>query len=776
MLFYIQLFIAKTMKKLILILTVFVSGITFCNADSGVWRSHLAYSAITQVAETQNNVFGVSEGALFSYNKTSQAITVYSKVNGLNDNKVSLIAYSPVNQVLMVVYDNANIDLIYEDGKILNLSDIKDNNLALNKTVNRINFYNNTAYLSTAYGITIVNLDRKEVSNSYLLSKKVYGTTIYNGTIYAATDQGIISAAATANLQDPGNWTVINQLKASDITVFQNTLLAVVSGTGLYSFNSSAYQLIKSSTVIKNLFVANNVLVCYGTSQLSFFTALNQETAVSGSDFYQLSALDPTVRTWYAASSNGLNRIDKTSGGYSKVILTIKPQGPFANSPYKMRFSGSKLMVVGGGAWNDRYSTAGMMMFFNNEQWSYIRLDTIKAQGSSVKDLTDIVEDPRETGHYFVTSYGEGVYEFRNNKLVKIHDHTNSGIETVNLAVLKGANHFDRTYGMCYDKDNNLYVTNCFTANIIKVLSKDGVWSSLNYPQIANNEAVFDIMQTKSGVFWTLAPWSNPKCLAFNPNGTLTNQSDDQTNAFSSLIYTENGEQKSVTPDNFFCMAEDLNGAVWIGTNKGPFIVSNSAQAFDPSFTFSRVRLTPTAGTPIPGFLLDGENVRVIAVDASNRKWIGTEASGVYLVSENGKQILYHFTQENSPLPSNLVLSIAIHPTTGEVFIGTDKGLASYRNDALSNQKNFTEVYASPNPLRPEYNGSVMIYGLKTDASVRITDLNGNSIYEGTATESQLSWDGKDKSGNRVATGIYLVYASTSDSLEELVTKIMVVK
>ncbi|MFZ4454988.1 MAG: two-component regulator propeller domain-containing protein [Bacteroidales bacterium] len=765
------------MKRLFIILFIFSSIIANTFADAGTWRTHLAYSAVTDVAETPTKVFGLSDGALYSYDKTSSAIVVYSKVNGLNDNRVSLISYSPDNNLLMIVYDNSNIDLMYENGTISNISDIKDNNLALNKTINRINYSGNQAYLSTAYGVTVIDLTRKEVSASYLLKKKVFATTIFNGNIYAATDQGIVSVSQSANLFDTGNWVLINTLKAVDLAVFQNTLLAVVNGSGLYSITPSSYQLIKTSTVFANLFVANNILVVYGLSQLSYYTTLAQETAVSGTNFYKLSALNPAISTWHATSTSGINRIDKSGSSYTKVSTNLKPVGPFANSPYKLRFSGKKLMIVGGGAWDDRYNTTGLMMFFDNESWSYFRLDTIRAQGSSVRDLTDIVEDPLVKGHYFVASFGEGVYEFNNNKLVKIHDHLNSGIETVNLAVLKGANHFDRTYGLCYDANNNLLISNSFTVNVIKVFTSDRTWTSLNYSSIVNNDAIFDIIQSKNGTFWTLAPWSKQGVLAFDPKGTYSNQSDDQSKFYSSLTYLDkNGDQKSVTPDNFFTISEDKNGSIWLGTNVGPFVLEKPENIFNSNYLFSRVQLPPTAGSPNPGYLLEEENIRTISVDSENRKWIGTELNGVYLVSADGKQVLFHFTESNSPLPSNRILSMAIHPTTGEIFIGTDKGLASYRNDALSTQKSFTEVYATPNPVKPDYSGFITIFGLKTDASLRITNQKGDNVYEGSITEPQLNWDGKDKTGKRVPTGIYTVYASTSESLEELVTKIVVVR
>ncbi|MDD2797821.1 MAG: two-component regulator propeller domain-containing protein [Bacteroidales bacterium] len=762
------------MKKTILLLLSYISLTVSAQLPSGTWRTHLSYSSVTQVAETPTKVFGLADGALFAYNKATQNINLYSKVDGLSDNKVTLIAYSSTNSTLMIVYDNSNIDLLTEDGHIYNIPDIKDNQKPFNKTINKVNFEGSIAYVGTYYGITTINLTTRLAENTYLLKKKVLSTATFNGNIYAATDQGIVSASLSSNLADNNNWTLINALKATDLAVFQNTLVGVVTSSGLYSITPSSYQLLKTNTAFTNLFVVNNVLIVFGLKQLSYFTSLAQETIVSGTTYYGLSALDPTITTWHAAGTAGINRIDKSGSSYTKVTLGYKPTGPMANNPYRMKFSGNKLMVVGGGAYYDRYKTPGQMMFFNNEQWSFQKVDTILAQGATARDFMNIVEDPRETNHYFVSSYGEGVYEFRNQKLVKIHDHFNSSIQA--HALVGTASHYDRTFGLCYDKDTNLYVTNMHVSNAVKVFSKNGTWTSLNYPLIANKELLFEIGQTKKGLFWVISVEVETGVFFFDTKGTLTNQSDDQSKFFSTIDYLENGEQKSLKPANFLCLAEDKKGELWVGTDKGPVIFKNPSQIFDANYMESRIKLPATAASPITGYLLEGDNVTSIAVDANNRKWLGTDANGVYFVSEDGLQTIFHYSTDNSPLPSNKILSIAIHPTTGEVFIGTDKGLVSYTNEALTSQKKFTEVYATPNPVRPEYDGSITISGLKLNSSVKITDASGKTVFEGTSTETQIVWDGLDKSGNRVDTGVYSVYASTSDSLESFVTQIVVVK
>jgi hypothetical protein len=208
----------------------------------------------------------------------------------------------------------------------------------------------------------------------------------------------------------------------------------------------------------------------------------------------------------------------------------------------------------------------------------------------------------------------------------------------------------------------------------------------------------------------------------------------------------------------------------------GPIVFNSPSKVFSDNFMGSRIKVPRNDGTQLADYLLESEKIRTICVDGGNRKWIGTESNGAYLVSDNGQETIFHFTSENSPLLSNKVLSIAIHPLTGEVFIGTDKGLVSYRSDAIEGKSTYSDVYAFPNPVRPDYEGLITITGLLANSTVRITDINGNSIFEGISEGGQITWNGRNRLGNRLSSGVYLVYAATSDGLDGIVSKILILK
>ena len=256
----------------------------------------------------------------------------------------------------------------------------------------------------------------------------------------------------------------------------------------------------------------------------------------------------------------------------------------------------------------------------------------------------------------------------------------------------------------------------------------------------------------------------------FNEKGTIDDKSDDE----SKLYTTFTDANGSIDVSGYYCVVEDKTGQVWIGTSRGPIICRNPRNSIDKISCERIVRTNNENGEPF--YLLDGEKINAIAVDGGNRKWIGTQSSGVFLVSEDGMETIYNFTTANSPLPSNQVNTLAINQQTGEVFIGTEKGLVSYMGDATEGSEDYSDIYAYPNPVRPEQNDRVTIVGLMNDSNVKITDLKGNIIYQGKSAGGTFTWDCRRKGGGRVATGIYLVLSATPEAKESVVTKIMVVK
>jgi flagellar hook assembly protein FlgD len=209
----------------------------------------------------------------------------------------------------------------------------------------------------------------------------------------------------------------------------------------------------------------------------------------------------------------------------------------------------------------------------------------------------------------------------------------------------------------------------------------------------------------------------------------------------------------------------------------GPVVLERSEINHDGS-TFTQVKVPRNDGTNYADYLLANIDIASIAIDGGNRKWIGTYNNGVYLISADNMTQIQHFTTDNSPLLSNTVLSIAINSTSGEVFFATENGLCSYVSDATETHSEMTSdnVWAYPNPVEPGYTGSITITGLSLNADIKILTSNGSIVNEGRSNGGTFVWDGCDKKGRRVASGIYMVAAATSKGEKGTVCRIAIIR
>jgi ligand-binding sensor domain-containing protein len=297
------------------------------------------------------------------------------------------------------------------------------------------------------------------------------------------------------------------------------------------------------------------------------------------------------------------------------------------------------------------------------------------------------------------------------------------------------------------------------------------------FESIKSVETAQDIIISKQNKNqkWVLIPrlFNNTTTgmFTFNDNGTET--SDDDISRLFTFFYDQDGNK--FQPTNFLCVAQDQDNALWMGTTDGPIVLNNQSKAFDANYACTRIKIPRNDGTNLADFLLDGMKINAIAVDGANRKWIGTESSGVFLVSANGLETVKHFTSENSPLLSNNIISIGINEKTGEVFFGTGKGLISYQSDAIEGGESFNNVHAFPNPVRETYKGVITITGLVTDSRVKITDITGNVVFETISNGGVATWDGNRRTGDRVATGVYLALCFSPDGKQYATAKILVI-
>lgn len=768
-----------TKKTFLFVILLVISSTLQAQVAMGKWRTHFAYNNTDQIAQSENKVFAVSDGSLFSIDKRDGSMEFYSKVTGLNGTVISKIDYNEAHKVLLIIYKDGNIDFLSPNG-VKNLPDFYNKQMSADKTVHHIHFHENKAFLSCNFGIITLNMQKVEIQDTYYIGDnasevKVLNTTIHNENIYAVSETDVYTASVSnPYLISYESWSKMSDLPGIDnfqkLVSFGDNLVLLRSGKLYKKDSSNTWSDLDVSTIYKEITVSDAYLIGYTDTEAFVFDGQFSKTQITSLNTIKDGIYDNnTSKFWFAGDSKGV--AEYVLNGEENSTNFYLPNGPAVNIPYKLKFAGERLFVLQGGRWAAQYLRPGIVMIFEDNKWKNLsNLPIQSITGQRVLDFIDIAVNPEDKTHFYISSYGTGVFEYRNDEFYKWHNIDNSTIESV----FPGSYMYMRMGGGTYDVDGNIWFSNSMVNSSIQVLKKDGTWTKFNSPilQGATLGNILILNQDKN-IKWLLKHRVPAGFAVINDNGTVDNPDDDQYIFHSS--FPDQDKVGVITPEAYFCLTEDKKGAIWAGTPKGPLIFNNPLRAFEPDFTATRIKIPRNDGTNLADYLLENEEINAIAVDGANRKWIGTKQSGVYLVSENGQETIHHFTVQNSPLISNTILSIDINPVTGEVFFGTGNGLVSYQSDAAEAGSTFGDVHAYPNPVRENFSGVITITGLVENTSVKITDVAGNLVCETKSNGSIATWDGRNKFGQKVSTGIYLALCISPDGQESATVKILVI-
>ncbi len=378
-------------------------------------------------------------------------------------------------------------------------------------------------------------------------------------------------------------------------------------------------------------------------------------------------------------------------------------------------------------------------------------------------NIVQVAVDPSDANHFFVASWGGGLLEFKNDEFVKRYNNFNSPLES---ALPQSP---EQPYvwigGLAFDSEGNLWISNSHVNKSLHKLSPQGEWESFVLPDNAESKTMGSIVITENGDKWIVAPRGN--------DAYVVDKTGKTKKRLLVTSYFNNGENEIFNRmSDILSIAEDNEGSIWMGTTKGVAVYTSPYRIWDTqNFYAIQPSLDLNDGLYHP--LLENEAVTAIAVDGADRKWLGTQRSGVFLVSENGDKEILHFTAENSPLLSNSITSITIDPQNGEVFFGTDEGIISYMGEAIGGKDSYADVYVYPNPVRETYDGPVTVTGLKSNTEVKITDVSGNLVFRTKSLGGQAVWDGRNLNGNRVKTGVYLVMCNDETGEETHISKLL---
>jgi len=748
----------------------------------GQWRDHLPYKNCIAVEDAGNRVYAATSHAIFYYNKADNSVQRLSKVNGLSDIGISQIAFNAATQTLVIAYSNTNIDLIKDD-RIINISDIKRKQIIGNKSINNICLDENFAYLACGFGIVVLDVAREEIKDTYYIGTNATHVNVLDFTkndtaFFAATDEGLFTANVDSpNLADFSYWRhdentpypneAYNLVAYFSDKIMLNKLNAGYNTDSLFYYDGLSWRKLEdefpsdiySMEVYQDrLYVSRNEDVLIYNPNLGVASKIwsPSQQAVRASD----ATTDNEGNVWVADRRLGL--IKTWNDGGNGQFITL--QSPDFSDVFAMDAQGDKLWVVSGGYttfWAPLYLRNGFYSF-SDENWSSYNCQNGSCNWpalDTIRDFTDVVISPFDQHKIFLASWEDGVIEFQDGEIQQVYNYTNSSLQAASPDILR-----TMVSSIKLDVFNNLWVLNSDIENLLSVKTNSNDWYSFNLGATNSNMEVGDLLIDTYNQKWII-PRRAHSLIVFNDNQTIETTADDELKTLS--VSEGNG---NLFASQIYCMTQDLDGELWFGTDEGIGVIYSPRNVFNGgNFDMQRILVEWDGYTQ---YLLETEIITTIAIDAANRKWIGTKNSGLYLLSEDGSEQIHHFTAKNSPLISNAITSLAIK-NNGEVFIGTVEGLVSYKGEAAAPSVDGSNSYAYPNPVPAGYSGSIAIKNLFQDANVKITDISGNVVFETQALGGQAIWDGRNFDGQKASTGVYLVFASSEDGSVSLITKIL---
>lgn len=687
------------------------------------WQEHLSYSNAKHIMEVENKIYCATENGLFYYNKEDYTINRLNKITGLSDVGVSAMNYDSENNIIIISYHNCNIDLINGD-EIINITDIKDKLIIGEKKINNIDIKEGVAYLSTSFGLLLMDLKKEEIIDTYKIGENgnfagINDCYIDDTCIFVGTTDGAYFADKNSNtLFDFNSWSK-HPSHPSEVSEI------IVTFWGILFNNQYPYVKVKNS---------NGYYLEVGSDFISIYQNGNLiSELIADSNFIKIQDawMDKDNILWIADSVNSLMKFENYT-----YHSTIKPNGPSSNTIENIKLQDGFLFILHNNNKNSVSRTEDVIDWLH---WDY---------------FSDAVCSEKIGAITYIGSSTSGLSKKDGGQIIRYTPGNTQNILDTNYYISN----------LTSDNDGNLWGTVSNSGKTLFVRSSDNYWTYFFMPQLPNDRDIRNLIIDDYGQKWGSVRAKG--LFVYNDNGTIEDKTDDQYKVITTSVGSGNLPNQEV-----YSLANDLDGNIWVGTKEGICVFYSPSSVFS-GYNFDAQQII-VEENGFGQYLLESEIIYSIAIDGGNRKWIGTLESGLYLLSEDGTEEVYHFTTENSPLLSNTILDVEINHKTAEVFISTDKGLMSFRNDATKGKTNINSVEIFPNPVRESYYGNIIINGLAYESNVKITDVSGSLVFETTSNGAMAIWDGTDANNNRVGTGVYLVFCSDKYGDEKAVGKIL---
>lgn len=765
------------MKRIISLFFILLAATCYGQEDQP-WRSHFSYNNIVDISQSGNRVFAGADNAVFSKSVLTNETKTITSVDGLKTETVTAVYHSPTFNKTLIGNSTGLLLVINPDNTILNVVDIVEETTVqpTQKKINDIFEFEGKAYVSTDFGIVVFNMATMEFGDTYYMGPQgteipVLQCTVFNGGIYAATPNNGIRRALYSNLflNDFNQWSEFASGSWSNIVSFSGRLLAANSIGGVYRLDNGQNTLFSQFQFnVTDMRDANGYLCITSRNRVSVYDSQFVQKA-------QVNYIPEEIVSFTCATvvTEKLFIGTQAQGVYSATLANpfafenITPNGPVRSIIYSLEKTANSLWAVHGD-YTSEYDPYPLDQFgiskLTGAGWDILPYNEIRqAVGKEVYSISDVIANPNNPEQIYAASYFSGLLKVENDIPTVLYDNTNTGengLESLNDG--NPATVDIRINSLAYDMQGNLWMTNTLIERSIKVMRANGQWNSYSLADISDplSDNYGKMAIDRNGTKWI--PTVASGVIGFN---------DTMNNKFQ-VINSVTGNLPLFSRAK--AVAIDNNNQLWIGLTLGLRVLSGVDRFSTEDVLTTNPIIIEEDG--VAQELMYEQSITDITVDGSNNKWLATGSSGAFLVSPDGQRTLQHFTKTNSPLPSNSILDIEIDSVTGEVFFATDRGMVSYRGTSTAASDNLNNVYVFPNPVRPGYEGDVNISGLIDRANIKITDIEGNLVYETRSEGGTILWDTRAFGKHKVASGVYMIFIVSEDGTQTKVKKVMIVR
>lgn len=755
--------------NLLRILFFVVWGVSICWGQNKQWESMYSYYNTTTGVAYNETLIVAAENALFLYNPNLNSTETFTTVDGLSgDNFSALVVY---DNTIIAGFENGMVAKIDINTKKIDLDNSIERNISVNgdkKQINQLYAHQNLVYLATGFGIVELNPTTVEFGDTYYFGPlgariRVNQVAVFEDYIYAATPQGVFRTLlnnpnklefSTWEQHAVGNWMAL--------WMQDNMLYGARDEANAVSFiqlHDSVTEKKRFSGKAKYIAPHENGIVIT-TSNRVYDVNKAFETAQTIAD---IDGVKPNTfrfgmyannELWIGTSSEGLIRYAASADD-----KLISPEGPLLNNIWDIEALANELWISHGDYtlfYDPSPVNRSGLSHFTNKGWNNLSYDSV----FNIVNLVRVVTHPTEIGTSYACSYHQGMILLEENVPVELWNQTNSGLESLSF---EGPNYVSiRVRDAIVDDGGDLWSLTAFVQKGLKKRTPSGQWTSYDL-----SEVVLDY--TKESGYSNMELYEDKIIFFGGINSGLIGVDITQSPPQMKRLM---GGELGLPSDDVRSIRLDKDNRLWVGTRDGIAVLYAPNQFFEPE---SQLRTIVVEDDGNLRELLSGQFITDIEVDGNNQKWVSTGTSGVFLLSPNGTEILQHFTKENSPLPTSSVKTIGIDNATGKVYLGTLNGMVVFQGDAYAEAEKLSEVNVFPNPVRPNYTGNLVVRGLQQDARLKITDIAGNLVYDTTSEGGSISWDLRSFSGQRVRSGVYLIFVSSKDGLDSAVKKVMIV-